>query len=286
MWFSAINELWMFCFGAAALLCRLEAERRQRRWLDVCGVVLFALALISKESAVIFLPALLLAAPRRVLSTALPYVLLTAIAVGSILLTHSNSFRFTDGSFSLHAPFWITLPRNIGRLLWIWGIPALLVAWYSRMPELRRFATGALGWMALAFVPYMFLTYSRAIPSRQTYLASAGLAWLVGVALAHIWRRRRRWAAAAALVILLHNVGILFVRKRVQFLERAEPTEQLLALARRTAGPIWVQCFPRPAYIAQEALHLGAGRDPATIVWTGEQARTHPPAAVFCYHEK
>ena len=38
----------------------------------------------------------------------------------------------------------------------------------------------ALVWMGLALVPYSFLTYSTQIPSRQTYLASAGLALLAG----------------------------------------------------------------------------------------------------------
>ena len=50
MWFTAINELWMFLFGAAALWWGIQRGHR------IAGLVLFALALISKESAIIFLP--------------------------------------------------------------------------------------------------------------------------------------------------------------------------------------------------------------------------------------
>jgi hypothetical protein len=75
-------------------------------------VVLFALAMISKESAVI-LPALFfLAIPpaewRRAIPRLLPYVILAALAAAAIFAAQSSSFRFSDGSFSLHAPFWIT----------------------------------------------------------------------------------------------------------------------------------------------------------------------------------
>lgn len=278
MWFSAINELWMFFFGAASLLCWLEARERQRTLWYVASVLLFAFAVVSKEAAVIFLPLFLLVSPRKPLWAVWPYTLIAAAAVAGIYFSRTNSFRFSDGSFSLHASFWITWPRGIFRLFWIWGIPAAIVLWYSR----NRSALWVIEWMALGLVPYIFLTYSTAIPSRQTYLASAGLAWLVGLAMAQLWRQHRRWVAAIVAVVLLHNVGILWLRKRAQFLARAEPTERLIALARQTSGPIWIQCFPRPTYIAQEALHLGAGRDPNTMIWTAAEARERKPAAVFC----
>ncbi len=286
MWFSAINELWMFFFGAAALLCWLKARRRPRPLLHLCGLAVFALALISKESAVIWVPLLLLTVPRRTWLAALPYAALAALAAAAIFFSRSNSFRFSDGSFSLHAPFWITWPRSLARLVWFWGVPAAAVVWYSRDAQMRRSALRAAAWMAAALVPYIFLTYSTAIPSRQTYVASTGLAWLVGLALAYGWQHHRRWAAAAVLLILLHNLDILWIRKRAQFLARAAPTEQLLALARRTPGPIWVQCFPRNDYIAREALHIGAGRDQALDIFSEAQARERQPAAVFCYQSK
>ena len=151
-------------------------------------MVLFALALLSKESAIFLLPLFVLVVEpeqwRRRLPRLAPHLVLVLLGVASIAQSRSNSFRFTDGSFSLHAPFWITWPHSFARLLWIWGWPAVLVLFVFGDARFRRGALVALAWMGIALVPYSFLTYSTQIPSRQVYLASAGLALLVGLALA------------------------------------------------------------------------------------------------------
>jgi hypothetical protein len=84
-------------------------------------------------------------------------------------------------------------------------------------------------------------------------------------------------------VMLLHNVGILLVKKRAQFLARAEPTERLMALARVTEGPIWVQCFPRTDWIAKEAVRLGAGKPESMLVWSEPEARARGATTTFCF---
>ena len=89
---------------------------------------------------------------------------------------------------------------------------------------------------------------------------------------------------AAVTLMLLHNVAYLWTKKRAQFLERAAPTEQLIALARRTSGEIWVRCFPQPPLVAEEAVHLAAGRSPASLVWNQADAEAHG-ATVFCFRE-
>jgi hypothetical protein len=289
MWFSAVNELWLFLFGMAALLCFLRRR-------TAAGLALFALALLSKESAAAVLPLFLLAVPaaewRRNLVRLAPYGLLAAVAVASIFATRGYSFRFSDGSFSLHAPFWITWSHSYFRILWIWGLAAGGAILAARDGGLRHSALVALAWIGMALAPYSFLTYSTAIPSRQTYVASAGLAMLFGLAMDWWWEklrmRRRSLAAVPAAVIVLvlaHNVGYLWFRKRPQFLARAAPTEQLIALARRTPGPIWVRCFPRVDYIAKEAAHLAAGYAPGNLVWTREEAERRHATAVFCSEE-
>ena len=268
LWFTAINELWMFLFGATALLFW-----RRGHWM---GIPCFALALLSKESAVIFLPLFFLVAPSRDWRRWLPYLLLAAAMVTSIVL--GRSFRFSDGSFSLRAPFWITWPRGVGRILWIWGWISAGVIWFRKDPKVRSAALAAVVWIVVALIPYIFLTYSTQIPSRQTYLASVGLAMLAGLAISVLDRRAVVFLATAMLV---HNVGYLWVKKRSQFLERAAPTEQLIALARHTSGPIWVQCFPRIPWIAEEAVHLGAGKPPSILRWN----RPDGAAATFCYQK-
>ena len=273
MWFTAINELWMFVFGAAALWWGVLHGRR------VLGLVLFALALISKESAVIFLPLFWIVEPkwRRLV----PYAVLAALVTGSIFLTRDNSFRFADGSFSLHAPFWITWPRGVFRVLWIWGCISAAIVWFRGDGKQRRSAALALLWVGVALIPYSFLTYSTAIPSRQTYVATVGLCVLFGLAVDTFTRRDAVLAMIAAM--LVHNVGILWFKKRAQFVARAEPTERLIRMARETDGPIWVQCFPRTDWIAKEAVHLGAGKPESVLVWTEAEAKARGAKAVFCF---
>ena len=137
-----------------------------------------------------------------------PHVVLVLLGVASIAQSRSNSFRFSDGSFSLHAPFWLTWPHSFARLLWIWGWPALLVLFVFGDARLRRGALAALAWIGIALVPYSFLTYSTQIPSRQVYLASAGLALLVGLALAQYQGHRIAAAVFALDAAAQHRVPV------------------------------------------------------------------------------
>lgn len=286
MWFSAINELLMFLFGLASLWCWLRAGQSGRLvWLkEIAGIALFALALLSKESAIILLPLFVLVLEpgqwRGRIPRLAPHLMLAFLAVASIAQSRSNSFRFSDGSFSLLAPFWLTWPHSMARLLWIWGWPALVVLWFVAQPRLRRSSLMAIAWMGAALLPYSFLTYSTQIPSRQVYLASAGLALLVGLALAQY--QGGRIAPALLALILVHNTAYLWTRKRAQFEERAQPTEQLFSFARQTKGSIWMQCFPLPAIVAEAELRLRTRRPASDLVWDAAAARDRS-AAAFCY---
>uniref|UniRef100_Q01NG2 Glycosyltransferase RgtA/B/C/D-like domain-containing protein n=1 Tax=Solibacter usitatus (strain Ellin6076) TaxID=234267 RepID=Q01NG2_SOLUE len=280
MWYSAISELLMFGFGAAALWCWIKGRM-------AATVGLFALALLSKESAVILLPLFALTIERkdwkRGLARLTPLAVMTAAAVLSLTQRGSDFFRLKDGSFSLHAPFWLTWPHSIARLLWIWGWLALAVIVLVGEPRVRRAAAQALAWIGIAFIPYSFLTYSTAVPSRQTYLASAGLALLVGLAISrYAWRREV--AVGLLALVVIQNTVILWTKKRAQFVERAAPTSELIEVARSTPGAIWVRCFPLPPVDAEEAVRLGAGRRPADLVWDEQAARVRG-AAAFCYRE-
>jgi hypothetical protein len=277
----------MFFFGMASLWCWRSAPDDRPAWgKELAGVVLFALALLSKESAIFLLPLFVLAAEpaqwRRRLPRLTPHVVLVLLSLASVAQSRANSFRFSDGSFSLHAPFWLTWPHSFGRLLWIWGWPAAALLAFADA-RFRRSALVALAWIGIALVPYSFLTYSTQIPSRQIYLASAGLALLVGLALVQC--EGHRFATVLFAVILLHNTLYLWTRKRSQFVERAAPTTQLIEFARRTPGAIWVQCFPLPGIVAEEALRLAVGRSPSDLVWTAGAARERS-AAPFCYAGK
>ena len=95
-------------------------------------------------------------------------------------------------------------------------------------------------WIGIGFIPYMFVDYMHRIPSRQIYLASAGLAFLMGAAIVIMKERYgkdyKKLVTAVLLIILLHNVIYMWTKKRQHFLGRAQPTEQLLSLARSVDG--------------------------------------------------
>lgn len=266
MWFSAINELLLFIFGLAAIQCWQRAEVNPR-W-HAAGVPFFALALLSKESALILLLLFVLVRPGAITFRYwpwVPYLLLALGALSSVVQSRFSSFRFMDGSFSLSAPFWLVLPRGVFRLLWIWGVLAIALWAYRRLP--RRAAILALMWIAAALIPYAFLTYSLNIPSRQVYLASAGLGLLVGSAYTLAIRPLGvRMAAAVAVAILAHNVGLIWIKKKQQFEERAAPTKALIHQAKVTSGPIRLRCFPQPALVAEAALHLSEPGKPSRLI--------------------
>src|SRR5262249_40015962 len=152
----------------------------------------------------------------------------------------------------------LTWIKSYGAMLWFWGLSALvaLVWWGARgQPLLLSFL-----WMGLGFIPYMFVDYMHRIPSRQTYLASAGLGWLIGAAIIRMkerYEKKYQWGVIAILLIIFfHNAGYIWTKKRQQFLERAQPTEQLLSFARSVDGPIYMKCFPLDPSYGEAALEL------------------------------
>jgi nitrogen fixation-related uncharacterized protein len=209
MWFSAVNELLMFCFGMASLWCWLRKR-------DALSAVLLALALVSKESAIVLLPLVLLTDPPRWKRLA-PHAVLAALAVASVLES---------------------LPLSRWQLF-AWRAVLDHVAAEPRTPTVVLGLAGIAIWLARdrwALVPYSFLTYSTQIPSRQTYLAGAGLAMLAGVAAASLPGRRA--AAIAIVLVLATNVGYLWTKKRAQFEERAEPTAHAAFSPTRRKSPV------------------------------------------------
>lgn len=265
MWFSAVNELLLFSFGLAATICWLLAERS--RWWQLSGVTLFALAILSKESAIVLLPLMLLIHPRVRLSL-FPYLLLGCIAMASIAQSRANSFRFSDGSSSVQAPFWLTLPHSLWRLLFPWGLVAVLILW-RRKPEWRSYIQSLI-WMVLALLPYSFLTYSTAIPSRQTYLASAGLAMLVGLAFVLLRKRNPRLTTALAVLAIVVNMSYVWTKKRGQFLARAAPTESLIYSLASTDKPVNAACFPLIRIVAEDTVRFTLPDAVDRLVWKPE----------------
>ena len=108
------------------------------------------------------------------------------------------------------------------------------------------------------------------IPSRHTYLASAGLGLLVAAAFLTLEDRtffRRRWIPpTVAALLICGNCLYLWTRKQRQFEERAAPTELLIQFARHVNGPVHIHCFPYGFYDARLALEIGAKLPPSMVV--------------------
>ncbi|HYL34347.1 MAG TPA: hypothetical protein VEV17_00385 [Bryobacteraceae bacterium] len=292
MWLSGSTEPLLLLFGLISLLSWiLFLEGRRPGWY-AASILAFCGALLSKESAVVLLALLLLPVaadrrPWRVTLFLIPHAALAGMVVLSIALTRGYSFRFQDGSFSLHAPFWLTWPNSYARLFWFWGLLSLLAILVWKPNHYGRILAIALAWVGISLAPYSFLTYLTRIPSRQTHLASVGLALVVGLALAALydryWTNHRALVTLVCAAVVIHNVGYLWTKKRSQFLARAAPTEQLIAVARATQGPIYVECFPRPPLVAEAALQLMTGRPASDLIWNAAEANRRHAAATFCY---
>jgi hypothetical protein len=297
IWYSALPELLMFFFGFLTMLCwlgflRAEAAGQRGAWFTA-SLLLWVLSLLSKESAVIFGPVLVLIAwvetrsLRRLIPLSL-FALIGAIYVGGIFAAQKDHLHFNDGTFSLSAPFWIVWRNSFGRLLWVWGAVSLVAIGFWR--EWRKWwpavSTG-LVWISLTLLPFCFLTYMPRIPSRHTYLASAGLGLLIAAFFFAVLQRTagRRWIpAAVAALIVTHQAGyVLFVKHR-QYVERAEPTEALLRFAKQVSGPIYIHCFPYGLYAAQTVLEVGIGKDAPALVFDPDPATATP--ALFCLGDR
>jgi hypothetical protein len=256
--------------------------------------ICFVLALLSKEPAVVLVPLLVLVtwvetrSWRRVALVA-PLALATAVYMFGIFTGQKGNQHFSDGTFSIHAPVLWVWANSFGRLFWVWGLSCLAVLAACRMlrrqwPALRV----ALVWISITLLPYCFLTYMPRIPSRHTYLASAGLGLVAGAAMLALWERtwlRFRWlpwAFAAAMV--LQNSAYVWTRKQAQFEARALPTEALLRYIHTASAPVYVHCFEYGFGAARLVVEVGAGKPASMLI-----EDSSPPADaayVFCLGDR
>jgi hypothetical protein len=292
MWYAALPELLVFFFTVLAFLCWvlwLQSGCRRHRYY-VAALAAFLLALASKESSVVAVPLMLAAAAverprwRQTIPRLVPMAVLGVAYALLIHASRSEHLFYHDGTFSLSAPFLKTLMVSVGRLFWFWGLASVLVLLALRPSRWRRTLMFAAIWIVVTFLPYSFLTYMPRVPSRHTYLASAGLSLVVAAALLAFRARAGRahsWAMPVLVALLVvHNCGYIWTRKQAQYLERAAPTESLLRFARRVPGPIYLRCFPYGPVIAQLALEV-TGAKPSNLLLIGG---TPPSNAVpFCY---
>jgi hypothetical protein len=220
------------------------------------------------------LPLILRTDRRRPILALMPMAAVAVLYSWSIFAAGQSHLHLRDGTFSLSAPFVWNWFNSFARMYWIWGLGALILLAALRTREHFRIVGIAMAWTALALVPYSFLTYMDKVPSRHRYLASVGVALLIGAAFVALRQRAtasgRPWLVpVTATLMLAHNCGYLWFYKQPQFLKRAEPTEALLDLVRERKQPVIVDCFPYPLHVAQWAVKLVEDK-PVDFVTAGQ----------------
>ncbi|HVW09729.1 MAG TPA: hypothetical protein VHC90_14170 [Bryobacteraceae bacterium] len=262
VWPAAAADLFVFLFGMAAWLCWLQWLRSKSWKWYIAAIVTFLLAIASKESAWIF-PALMLLpiafdrTHRRfsVFAALTPFLALSAAYIFWTWSTRITAPGFHDTRFALSAPWLLILLNSWWRLLFVWGLIALAVLlWLRKRAGWRLIAISSI-WIAATLFPYCFLTYQMQVPSRLTYTATAGLAWLIGAAAVRLRDTNRQTLfAVLCIATLAINLEILWVKKMSQFRERALPSELMKDAGLHSDGTVRISCDPLPNFIAVDVL--------------------------------
>jgi hypothetical protein len=251
MWISAVNEtiLALNCVVFLLLWDRRISSEKARPFLTAMAFVVFALALFSKEAAIAMVPMAVLVVARH--AYRVPQIIARSIPVAALAMTVAllwvwqadRNFFVADGYYAISLHFFPVFVRAVVRLL----LPAMpfaaMLFWRWRHKEMIKGTLPGLTFfgvlLLVALVPYSFLTYQDHLPSRHTYLASIGLAGVIGTLFAATQmsltsERFKHIYAVAFGVLLLANVSYVWLKKEPQFRERAAPTRELLDVLNST----------------------------------------------------
>jgi len=257
MWLAAMNESLL---GFFLLSCLLLWKRRR-----IAGAACtYLAALFSKESALMLIGLLpwMERASERQGRRRIAYGLLISISIGYVALflaLVARNFMLTSGTYSLGFHAIPVFLRSMHRLLFPWIYLAFVIVLTQR----RRVypaapAVHGLVFAAIAFLPYVFLTYQHYVPSRQEYLASAGSAWSLAVLIREF--SKPAWRKAFIAIFIVVNMGYLWFRKDAQFEQRAAPTNQLIEVLRATPPRnLALSGFPGNPWIARNTFRLAPG---------------------------
>lgn len=252
MWYSALpDQMAMTCCMACVFATKKWVESRRAVWYAI-ALAIYLIALFTKESGIVAggLFALVLLVEGRslrsiIIATA-PFAIIGAIYFYAGFAARSDHLHYNDGTFSLGFHFVPVILRSIFRMLWVWGLVAL-AAVFLWQRQLLRIAGISFAWMAITLVPYGFLKYMPHVPSRHTYIASVGLALIVGAGFVALYDRWKPGTAAVVLIALAvagSEWGFLWTKKYHQFLERAQSTEHFAASLKKKPTKVIVRCFP------------------------------------------
>jgi len=257
MWISAMNETLLGLFVLSALVLWFKGRR-------FMAAIFFLLALFSKESApILFLliPLIRWTRGEKILTTEMaPLAGPAALFAAAFAWTWSGNSMIQHGIYKLGPGALLVLGRSLHLLFRpaFYVVLAILLA-ATRSLEAFKPLTKYLVWIAVPMSPYVFLTYSPYIPSRQVYLASMVLASVMAYLILQWMRPALQFTVIMAFIA--YNVGYMWLRNDPQFEGRAAPTTQLLTFLRsRQPRPILIERFPYEASdIAKDASRFAPG---------------------------
>lgn len=250
IWYSALPDQMALLFvmlGIGSWLAWIHAGGAG--WY-LASLAMFVMGLFSKESAIVAVPLMALCAladgvrVRRLLIAIAPFTLIAIAYFLAGYAARSEHLHYNDGTFVLGPHFIAVIVRSTARMLWPWGFVALAaVAIAGRVYSLAIMYS--LAWIAASLIPYAFLTYMPFVPSRHTYIASAGVALIVACGYRSVQAHARpAWMIAMLATVVGAEWGYLWTRKHRQYVERAAPTEAFVAKIRNHTGEVVVHCFP------------------------------------------
>jgi hypothetical protein len=274
MWISAANEIILTLNCVLFLIlweCGLSGTRFRRTSVAL-ALFVFGLALFSKEAAVALVPLTVVGmilrgySAREVFRKTWVLVVMVGMFAAFWLSQADRNFFVTQGHYALGFHFFPVYANSSLRLLsqiipFLIGFLVIRTQSIRTNPSLLFFASLVL----LAIVPYSFLTYLNHIPSRNTYFPSVGLAGINGILFAAMYgasrsQRTRTFSVFLLSAVVAANVAYVWLKKDHQYVERAAPTRELIAILNNSEPqsgdrlPISVCQFPLHPWIGSEAI--------------------------------
>jgi hypothetical protein len=249
-WVGALAEAIGAFFGCLSLLWFLRWRDRHEPRFRVLSVIAFALALLTHESSVMFLPVLVLMdylllwrvqedppfTPQSRAAAFVPFIALTVVYLGIDLWINSRNYVISQGHYTFgwhvvtNALNYITA-LYVGRrdvlnyVLIAIGLGSLLAFGSRRV----RFATC---WMLLALAPFLLFNWGNT--SRYLYQPAIGFSLLVAEAVRKIDRR----VAVIVIAVVAIRFG-LFAHANVRdFSMRSQVYPEYLARFRQVYGGV------------------------------------------------
>jgi len=242
MWLAAMNETLCAFFLFVTVLLWF----RGRYFLTS---LTFLAALFSKETAVLFvvlLPVMeWLRARRSPVAAYLALAIPAAIFASVFLWTFSRNFQVGQGTYALGTHAVVVFLKSLHRLLWPWGYVAAVIVWRRAKERIPLNARVFAALIPITMLPYVFVTYTNNIPSRQLYLASAIFVMLFAAAL---WSLpSNRWRRLLTVAFVGFNIFYMWAVKDAQMVKRAAPTTQLREeLAKHSPATVRIRGFEYP----------------------------------------